>query len=249
MFKRAFTFRSIAAVIFLLGSLSVTGAGAQTGSVSQFTNTQIRVLDSAAFLDMPKRDFKVGENLKFVHPIRAGARNEAVVLRIFPTSKNQPIPTELAFHNPCYVYLSVLMDVFVEGNGTIYINPPTKEWLTAIPGQGLATSYFTLVFERASAQQEFGLQFFRLNGGDRKEYFSERGFMISVAPGSATATEKELREQAAAANESWVRNRQIAQTVNDSKHECRWLKLVKGSVPGGPMVLAQADPDCEPFVP
>ncbi|MBI3346401.1 MAG: hypothetical protein HY020_04215 [Burkholderiales bacterium] len=239
--------RSTVALNLLL--FSACAAVAQVGAPSKFVNTQINVLSAETFLDSPKREFVVGENIKLVHPVRRGEAMPRVSLRFFPTAQNSLIPTELAFHNPCYVYVSLLMDVFIEKDGTIYINPPTKSWLRAVPGIGLETSYFTLVFERAAAEPEFGYQLFRLNGGDREDYFAKQGFMIAVKPGSAKSTEAELREQANWAAVSWSENVKTAQTVNDNKHECRWLKLKTVQSNGEKVLVAQADSDCEPITP
>jgi len=232
-----------------LGCSLVSFASAQAGSDSKFTDTKVDVLAHSTFLTNPKRQFFVGEDFNFVHRKGDTASTQGVVLRMFPTFRDQAIPPELAFHNPCYVYLSMIASVKVQSDETFFINGPTKEWLKAVPGEGMRASFFTFVFERGVAPEIPTAEFFRLNGGDRDEYFKQKGFMIAVLPGSMTFTDKEVRDLAEAARGAWYRNKGIAESVNDEKHECRWLKLKRQALGDGVELVALADTDCDPYIP
>lgn len=222
---------------------------AQPGSPSKFANGSIDVLDANSFLTSPSHSFNIGEDMTFMRSAdgKAHLHGQPVVLRIFPTVPNRLVPFEIARHEPCFVYVSVLQSIRFDEHGSFFVNHATTEWLTAVKNVGLKPAFYTFVFERGD-YPDFGMQFFRLFDADREPYF-KRGILVRIDPLTPPHPSDEVNARADTNEDHWRQNKKAADDTNSPELKCHVAHLAAasdGDEEGA--VLALAD-DCEPLIP
>jgi len=172
---------------------------------SAFQQASLQVLDARAYVNEADGiSFASNDPLTLTRRIPAsGARNDAapVSVRIFSLAPGQTVPSAWAVFEPCWVYFSSLLPVRVNASGTFNLFTLNMLWLRAVKGGTMQAARYLLVFEQGDGD---GQKMFRLNEGDRADYF-RHGLLIEVHPeGSFGRAETDKQADAAeASRQQW----------------------------------------------
>lgn len=224
-------------VLLLLATAGVATnvLAVESPSVARFANGKLLVVDARHYLSDPVVAFKSNQQLTFtrrqMNPPEVDSK--PVSVRIFSLHPGEKVPTPWAAFEPCWVYLSTLLQVQVNPSSTINLFTLTKEWLTAVKGEPMKAAQYLLVFEQGGGD-DHGL--FRLNGGDQADYF-RRGLLVEVTPSrSFSQAEVDLQAENEKANRAKVL---AAARINDPKSTCYITRVASiGTIDEEPSILA-----------
>lgn len=234
-------------VLLCSGAICVatTAFAAESSAGAKFASGKLLVLDASSYVNPPSGAFKSNQELtltrKQLNP--PGGNPGPVAVRIFSLHPGEKVPTQWAVFEPCWVYLSTLLQVKLNPSGSINLFSLSKEWLTAVKGEPMKSAHYLLVFEQGGGD---GHGLIRLNGADRADYF-RRGLRIEVEP-SRAFTQAEVDQQAAQDKLDAAKVKDAAR-VNDAKATCYITRLADAgaadAADGSPVALALSD-DCDP---
>lgn len=221
---------------------AAAACGAAHAEPAKFASAKLEVLQATRFVNEPAGTSYLS-NLELVftqRPAPAQVRKDAeVAARVFTLNPGESVPKEWAVFEPCWVYLSNLMKVHVNVNGTIKLGTLTKEWLRATLGGPMASGHYLVVFESGGGDRH---DLFRLNRADRDDYF-KHGLIIEVRP-ARSFTRAETDAQASDQDRARVEILAAAR-INDRKATCYIAHATAAADAGGSAPLYALSDDCD----